>query len=53
MCGTTCFGRLPAHHQEHTTALAAFGFTLKELLFVVWQVKPSKATTNNSPTACL
>jgi len=23
MCGSTCFGRLPAHHQEHTTALGA------------------------------
>jgi len=25
---TTCLGRLPAHHQEHTTALGASGFTV-------------------------
>jgi hypothetical protein len=30
MCGSTCFGRLPAHHQEHTTALGASGFTAGE-----------------------
>jgi hypothetical protein len=30
MCGSTCFGRLPAHHQEHTTALEASGFTVGE-----------------------
>jgi len=29
MRGSTCFGRLFAHHQEHTTALAASGFTLR------------------------
>jgi hypothetical protein len=28
MCGSTCFGRLSAHHQEHTTALRASGFTV-------------------------
>jgi len=27
MCGSTCFGRLPAHHQEHTTAQGVSGFT--------------------------
>jgi len=27
MCDSICFGRLPAHHQEHTTALGASGFT--------------------------
>jgi len=27
MCGSTCFGRFLAHHQEHTLALAASGFT--------------------------
>jgi len=27
MCGSTCLGRLPAHRQEHTTALGASGFT--------------------------
>jgi hypothetical protein len=34
MCGSTCFGRLSAHHQEHTTALGASGFTVG-----VWQLK--------------
>jgi len=29
MCGSTCFGRLPAHHLEHTTALGASGFTVE------------------------
>jgi hypothetical protein len=24
MCGSTCFGRLPAYHQEHATALGAY-----------------------------
>ena len=28
MCGSTCFGSLPAHHQERTTALGASGFTV-------------------------
>jgi len=30
MCGSTCFGHLPAHHQELTTALGASGFTVGE-----------------------
>jgi hypothetical protein len=30
MCGSTCFGHLPAHHQEHTTALGSSGFTVAE-----------------------
>ena len=30
MCGSTCFGRLSAHHQERTTALGASGFTVGE-----------------------
>ena len=30
MCGSTRFRRLPAHHQEHTTALGASGFTVGE-----------------------
>jgi len=30
MCGSTCFGRLPAHHQEHTNTLAASGITVRE-----------------------
>ena len=29
MCGSTCCGRLHAHHQELTTAVAASGFTLE------------------------
>jgi len=28
MCGSTCFGRLSAHHQERTTALEASDFTI-------------------------
>jgi len=28
MCGSTCFGHHPAHHQEHTTAIGASGFTV-------------------------
>jgi len=30
MYGSTCFGRLFAHHQECTTALGASGFTVGE-----------------------
>jgi len=29
MLRSTCFGRLHAHHQELTIALAAYGFTLE------------------------
>jgi len=29
MCGSTCFGRLSAHHQEHTTALGALVLPLE------------------------
>jgi len=29
MCGSTCFGRFLAHHQELTTALRASGFTVE------------------------
>jgi hypothetical protein len=28
MCGSKCFGRLPAHHQERTIALRASGLTI-------------------------
>jgi len=28
MCGSTCFRRFSAHHQEHATALGASGFTV-------------------------
>jgi len=45
MCGSECFGRLSAHHQEFTTALWSSGFTVGVLLVVVWQT-----TTNNAPT---
>ena len=34
ICGSTCFGRLSAHHQERTTALGASGFT-----FGVWRLE--------------
>jgi len=30
MCGSAHFGHPPAHHQEHTTALGASGFTVGE-----------------------
>jgi hypothetical protein len=30
ICGSTCFARLSAHHQERTTELAASGFTVGE-----------------------
>jgi hypothetical protein len=36
MCGSTCFGRLPAHHQEHTAAIGASGFTVGEKLEHFW-----------------
>jgi hypothetical protein len=44
MCGSTCFGRLPAHHQEHTTALGTSGFTIgkKRLEHCwSWSARPS------------
>jgi hypothetical protein len=31
MCGSTCFGRFFAHHQQLTTALAPSGFTVGAL----------------------
>jgi len=45
MCGSTCFRRLPAHHQELTTALTTSGFTVgalvvEALLVVVWLLPP-------------
>jgi hypothetical protein len=51
MCGSTCFGRLSAHHQERTTALGASGFTGGALLVVVWQV--CQTMTNNAAPATL
>jgi hypothetical protein len=38
MYGSTCFGRLSAHYQDHTTALGASGFTVGALLVMVLQV---------------
>ena len=40
MCGSTCFGRLHAYHQELTTALAASGFTGKIWSYSVSLVLP-------------
>jgi hypothetical protein len=57
MCGSTCFGRRSAHHQESTTALGAFGFTVG-----MWQLSvvsrglagyaciTCQTMTNNAPT---
>jgi len=55
MCGSTCFGRLHAHHQELTTALTASGFTVGTLvvavlLVVVWQTTTNNAAITNAPT---
>jgi hypothetical protein len=54
MCGSTCFGRLHAHHQELITALTASGFTVgalvvAALMVVVWLVT-SQTTTINAAT---
>jgi len=49
MCGSTCFGRLSAYHQERTTALGASGFTIGE-----WRLERGWSTmTNNTATATL
>jgi hypothetical protein len=43
MCGSTCFGCLPSHHQEHTTALGTSGFTVGEWLLErcwSWSARP-------------
>jgi hypothetical protein len=51
MCRSTCFGRLHAHHQELTTAVAAFGFTLERGgSSVVGRVLAGQTTTNNTAT---
>ena len=47
------FGRLPAHHQEHTTAQGVSGFyrwreAAGALLVVVWQIM-----TNSAPATSL
>jgi hypothetical protein len=38
MCGSTCFGRLHAHHQELTTALTASGFTVGALVVTAFLI---------------
>ena len=57
MCGSTCFGRLSAHLQEHTTALGASGFTVGEkrlgaLLVVVYVVTPRYMKAEQNCTSC-
>jgi hypothetical protein len=54
MCGSTRFGGLPAHYQDHTTTIGAPGFfwggeAAGELLVVVWQ--SCQTTTHNAPAA--
>jgi hypothetical protein len=48
MCGSTCFGCLPAHHQELTTALGASGFTVGEKRLERYQ-EHIRYTKNNDP----
>jgi len=47
MCGSTCFERLSAHHQERTTALEASGFTVgawRLERFWSWSGRPRPTT---------
>jgi hypothetical protein len=47
MCGSTCFGRLSAHHQEHTTALGASGVIVGEKRLErcwSWSARPRPTT---------
>jgi hypothetical protein len=67
MCGSTCFGRLPAHHHEHTTALGTSGSTFgRKRLERSWswlyparprpttlQSFPSKGRTRGSWCSCM
>jgi hypothetical protein len=51
MCGSTCFGRLLAHHQERTTALGASGFTVGEQRLErcwSWSGRITRQTTTNN-----
>jgi len=55
MCGSTCFGRLHAHQQEPTTALAASVFTVgalvvAALLVVVWSDHDQQRCYHHAPT---
>jgi hypothetical protein len=53
ICGSTCFGRHPAHHQEHTTALGASGSTFgRKRLERCWSWS-GQTTTNNAPDSCV
>jgi hypothetical protein len=54
MCGSTCFGRLYAHHQELTTKLTASGFTLERGdSSAVGRGLAGQTTTNSTATATL
>jgi hypothetical protein len=53
MCGSTCFGRLSAHHQERKTALVASGFTVGAWRLDHCWLWSGQTTTNNAPTATL
>jgi hypothetical protein len=53
MCGSTCFGRLPAHHQEHTTTLGASDFTVGERRLERCWSWSGQTTTNNALTATI
>jgi hypothetical protein len=47
MCGSTCFGRFSAHHQEHKTALGATGFIVGEKQLKrcwSWSARPRPTT---------
>jgi hypothetical protein len=51
ICGSICFGRYPAHHQEHTTTLGASGSTFgRKRLERCWSWSgrlTGQTTTNN------
>jgi hypothetical protein len=54
MCGSTCFGRLSAHHQESTTALEASGFTAEAWRLErcwSWSGRLTCQTTTKAPSA--
>jgi len=50
ICGSTCFGRLSAHHQERKTALGASGFTVWSVAVGALLVVVCQTATNNAPT---
>jgi len=53
ICAWTCFGRLPAHLQEHTTALGASGFSVGGKRIQRCWSWSGQTTTNNATTAAL